>query len=205
MTGPAQMARLFSPSPEPLRPNVTGPADMARMFAPSKDSQTTTTTNNNSNDFNDFITNDNSYNNSLEHNSAPLPPQTKVSLSAFTSQMTGQTMENTIQNSGSSLLAPIPPPSRHRSASSPLPNKPVPPPPPPRRRIPAPPLPIRTSPLNTTEIFSNTQTSAPPLPPKIAVNGNMYSTNNDSTANILDDLKALQEEVDKIRDLTGGF
>ena len=59
MTGPAQMARLFSPSPEPLRPNVTGPADMARMFAPSKDSQTTTTTNNNSNDFNDFITNDN--------------------------------------------------------------------------------------------------------------------------------------------------
>jgi len=205
MTGPAQMARLFSPSPEPLRPNVTGPADMARMFAPSKDSQTTTTTNNNSNDFNDFITNDNSYNNSLEHNSAPLPPQPKVSLSAFTSQMTGQTMENTIQNSGSSLLAPIPPPSRHRSASSPLPNKPVPPPPPPRRRIPAPPLPIRTSPLNTTEIFSNTQTSAPPLPPKIAVNGNMYSTNNDSTANILDDLKALQEEVDKIRDLTGGF
>ena len=55
----------------------------------------------------------------------------------------------------------------------------------------------------------------PPLPPKVSLNGQiqedgtsgMYAnnSNNDSTANILDDLKALQEEVDKIRNMTGGF
>lgn len=53
------------------------------------------------------------------------------------------------------------------------------PPPPPRRR--------------GSSLASDTR---PPLPPKIEIEG---------TTNILDDLKALQAEVDKIRDMTGGF
>lgn len=40
-----------------------------------------------------------------------------------------------------------------------------------------------------------------------SINNSFYANNgsSDSTANILDDLKALQEEVDKIRSMTGGF
>lgn len=125
MTGPAQMARIFSPSPEPLRPNITGPADMARMFSPP--SSQSDNNNNNSN------INGNIINNGNDNNGHPV-----ISLSAFTSQMTGPTMQNTIQNSN---MAPAPPPSRHRSLSSPLPNKPAPPPPPPRRnRVPLQPV-----------------------------------------------------------------
>lgn len=192
MTGPAQMARIFSPSPEPLRPNITGPADMARMFSPPS-----TQSDNNSN-------NGNTFSNGTDNNGHPL-----ISLSAFSSQMTGPTMQNTIQNSN---LAPAPPPPRQRSLSSPLPNKPAPPPPPPRRnRAPlqqvVPPLHTQypqQQPQQQQQQYPVDPNIPPPLPPKIAVN-DVYSNNNDSTANILDDLKALQEEVDKIRDLTGGF
>ncbi|RCK65918.1 Protein SCD5 [Candida viswanathii] len=194
MTGPAQMARLFSPSPEPLRPNITGPADMARMFSPPSSQSNN---NNNLNNDNNNNTNDNN------NNGHPV-----ISLSAFSSQMTGPTMQNTIQNSH---LAPAPPPSRHRSLSSPLPNKPAPPPPPPRRnRMPLQPMeqssqyPQQQQQLQQQQQYPMDPNAPPPLPPKIAVN-DIYSNNNDSTANILDDLKALQEEVDKIRDLTGGF
>lgn len=89
MTGPAQMQRYFSPSPEPqlqslqdeylqpnmtgpaqmarLQPNRTGPADMARLFTP---------------DNND---------------------QPKISLQSFTNQMTGNTFSNTMQNSKTSV------------------------------------------------------------------------------------------------------
>ena len=192
MTGPAQMARIFSPSPEPLRPNITGPADMARMFSPP--SSQSDNNNNNSN------INGNIINNGNDNNGHPV-----ISLSAFTSQMTGPTMQNTIQNSN---MAPAPPPSRHRSLSSPLPNKPAPPPPPPRRnRVPLQPVeqqPQYQQQQQQQQQYPSDPNIPPPLPPKIAVN-DVYSTNNDSTANILDDLKALQEEVDKIRDLTGGF
>jgi hypothetical protein len=117
---------------------------------------------------------------------------------------------------------PVPPRSPLGNLSSN--NSKVPPPPPPSRR--------RQS--------SAANNHVPPLPPKIEVDpyssqsGNNYMTNfppidnsstqnpysdnvpsgnsiydnkpsNDSTANILDDLKALQEEVDKIRNMTGGF
>ncbi|KAL6449802.1 SCD5 Protein SCD5 [Candida maltosa Xu316] len=190
MTGPAQMTRMFSPSPEPLRPNVTGPADMARMFSPPSQYGQYQEPN---------LTNDN---NNYNNNDNGAPP--KISLSAFSSQMTGSTLENTIQNSGHSSLAPIPPPSRLRSSSSPLPNKPVPPPPPPSRRNRVASSSQPQQPQQQQYPVSSDNSVPPPLPPKIAVN-DIYSTNNDSTANILDDLKALQEEVDKIRDLTGGF
>ncbi|ODV68017.1 hypothetical protein HYPBUDRAFT_106577 [Hyphopichia burtonii NRRL Y-1933] len=242
MTGPAQMSQYisgnvneYSSNPDqndssPLKPNFTGPIDMAKMFAPS-------TPDDKGKDQN----------------------QPKISLLAFTDQMTGNTMSNTLQNSkvtdeGSPSRSPsynnnnrpLPPPPvpnmrRTRSISTPTPRvssplssnklsipntsgppvpprsplqsssplqeaaeKPTPPPPPPSRRRGA----------------GRSVSPAPPLPPKVTVNSpdqqmpvsnlnNPYSNNeqsrNDSTANILDDLKALQEEVDKIRDLTGGF
>lgn len=49
------------------------------------------------------------------------------------------------------------------------------------------------------------QQQPPALPPKIPNTYASGNSNNESTANILDDLKALQDEVDKIRNLTGGF
>ncbi|RLV91564.1 Protein SCD5 [Spathaspora sp. JA1] len=215
MTGPAQMARMFSPSPDPellqpnmtgptqmaqylnrtqnnvspLMPNVTGPADMARIFAPS-----------------------NNNNSESQHIEAP-----KISLQSFTSQMTGNTMENTLQNSqlgqdNNLLSRPPPVPFRNRSSSSPTPSSgnirsdAFPPPVPPRSplsRVPPPPPPSRRR--NSSMVAS--ASIPPPLPPKVPQSGlGMYqSGGNDSTSNILDDLKALQEEVDKIRDMTGGF
>ncbi|ODV80198.1 uncharacterized protein CANTADRAFT_25878 [Suhomyces tanzawaensis NRRL Y-17324] len=298
MTGPAQMAEMFSPSPEPellkpnmtgpaqmqkyynsdpslrddvapLRPNATGPLDMARIFSPSAPSE-------------------------VQPQQQLHQDAAKVSLQSFTSQMTGNTFANTVQNSRvSSDGSPV----RHHSSS--LSNRPLPPPPVPntrRTRSVSSPTPRHSSPLsnqynsaenlqnnsstlavpgqppmipprsplsnnymNTSQSHSGSpvpnnvgkippppppsrrrntsvsalgnlpaQGNAPALPPKVVIgqqlyyqpssnnpysNGdtapnNIYSggnQSNDSTANILDDLKALQEEVDKIRDMTGGF
>ncbi|KAM9894406.1 hypothetical protein OXX79_008727, partial [Metschnikowia pulcherrima] len=74
----------------------------------------------------------------------------------------------------------------------------VPPPPPPRLR--------RTSNSSSPAPHSGTGSPVPPpLPAKIPNSVYQSSDGVSSTANILDDLKALQEEVDKIRDMTGGF
>lgn len=97
---------------------------------------------------------------------------------------------------------PIPPRSPLLNAPARQGRLPPPPPPPSRRR--------------GSSFISNPDNSpspAPPLPPKISNEDPMqqqpvfYNSNpsNDSTANILDDLKALQEEVDKIKTMTGGF
>lgn len=237
MTGPVQIAQLHGDIPDlaPLRPNVTGPADMARLFVPDQ------------------------FNQQMLQESLDTP---KISLQSFTSQMTGNTQENTIQNSratnndGNRPLPPPPVPNtrRSRSVSSPSPRINSPsfgmdsPALPPRSagsplgsrapsnslssalpngafspsgtlsptrtfspngsftngvlnanglRVPPPPPPLRRRNASLTG-------QAPPLPPKVMVNS-PYGNSNDSTTNILDDLKALQEEVDKIRDMTGGF
>lgn len=221
MTGPAQMAQLIGrpenePQPSPLRSQITGPNDMARLLLP------------------DLASNGNG--NGTGDN------QPRVSLQSFTSQMTGDTLDNTARNAqiGDERLQNQPPPppvpsrrsrsvsqpnfhqneyptyqhepsngdtadtvQRYRSASlspavngppvpprSPLNSRPGPPPPPPSRR--------RAS--------SNTvPDDKPPLPPKVPEQMYQNLDGSSSTANILDDLKALQEEVDKIRDMTGGF
>ncbi|PSK38849.1 hypothetical protein C7M61_002153 [Candidozyma pseudohaemuli] len=213
MTGPAQMAQLIGrpenePQPSPLRSQVTGPNDMARFLPP-------------------------------EQNGENHP---RVSLQSFTSQMTGDTLDNTAHNAriADAKLPPPPPPvparrsrsvsqpnsvqidhhsyqheptngdsnneafQRYRSASlspaingppvpprSPLNSRPGPPPPPPSRRR-----------GNSNAVADD----RPPLPPKVPEQ-QIYQNldGSSSTANILDDLKALQEEVDKIRDMTGGF
>jgi hypothetical protein len=103
-------------------------------------------------------------------------------------------------------------------------NSKVPPPPPPSRRRQSsaasnhvPPLPpkIEVDPYSS-QSNSSYMNNFPPIDnfntqnqyAEIEPSGNgIYGnkTSNDSTANILDDLKALQEEVDKIRNMTGGF
>lgn len=56
---------------------------------------------------------------------------------------------------------------------------------------------------NSNNPYSPTKSNNPYSSPNPS---NPYNnSNNGSTANILDDLKALQEEVDRIRDMTGGF
>ncbi|KAM9905251.1 hypothetical protein OXX79_002256 [Metschnikowia pulcherrima] len=209
MTGPAQMAQM-SHSESFLRPNMTGPSDMARYM------------------------------------SEPTP---KISLQAFTSQMTGNTLDNTelnarIGHSPAISPPPVPATRRARSVSQPSPlnhtwernekaanlgmndhfshshfstehsqragppvpprsplgqtQKLVPPPPPPRLR--------RTSNSSSPAPHIGTGSPVPPpLPAKIPNSVYQSSDGASSTTNILDDLKALQEEVDKIRDMTGGF
>lgn len=260
MTGPAQMAKYYNSmrsddNVSPLQPNVTGPADMARIFSPNNHQQLQSEYPQNQND-------------------GPI-----ISLQSFTSQMTGSTMSNTLQNSrvssdgspnrapynsasnntiGNDSLGnnrPLPPPPvprRFRSVSSPIPSfsytsqddssypemslspivpprsplgsfninpasadisnsaSPVkglaPPPPPSRRRSKSntgPPLPpkVQQRPTGSNNPYSQNYNEEDSNSPNVVGNGSA----SDSTTNILDDLKALQEEVDRIRDMTGGF
>lgn len=212
MTGPAQMSQYLQHHPEqdvPLKPNRTGPYDMMKMFSPSPEDQQQPPQ-------------------EPPQPTNPVSPQPqhnqeipKISLQTFTNQMTGNTASNTMANSQAGYYAdkPVPPPPvpasrRHRSMSSPTPHidhgaspvppisrarspnspvKPVPPPPPPSRRRGA-----------SGSSFSPQPPMLPPKVPEPPSNG-MYSNLSDSTSNILDDLKELQAEVDRIRDMTGGF
>lgn len=270
MTGPAQMARYFSPSPQPdssqqlqlLKPNMTGPAQMSHMYNQGYI--------HNENNDSEVPPPNPTVNDPSDMTKLFAPPSSesqqnpKISLQSFTDQMTGNTLNNTLQNSrvtsDGSPMRPIdnnrslPPPPipnnrRVRSISSPTPRNLTgeisqqgidnnyttnhlnpntissPPPVPPRsplsnnatttngkRPVPPPPPPSRKR--NTSQP-PNLSTSPPPLPPKVVLsaqtdgqNSDMYANNpnaSDSTSNILDDLKALQEEVDKIRNMTGGF
>lgn len=270
MTGPAQMAQMFSPSPEPplLKPNMTGPAQMAQMYRADSQGYLSPNAQNNATSLSpnagtlspnaetlspsgmsgvglspngigrssqNGVGYDDYFGLGLQtanqgpsdQNLSPLRPNVtgpadmarifsppeqsqevpQISLQSFTSQMTGNTQSNTMQNRNvldnsyanrSLPPPPVPTTRRTRSVSSPTPritspnsSGRVPPPPPPLRR-------------------RNVSNAAPPLPPKVSSpypegNGDIYSSSNSSTANILDDLKALQDEVDRIRDMTGGF
>lgn len=207
MTGPVQMAqmglyngvRLGEADYKSTDPTLEGAQRMARMFSPTPDE---------------------------------VP---KVSLESFTSQMTGEHHSESPGGRFRSLSQPNPMHLQHswgeqstfntpeirvnaphfdvRSASnSPIPpvppraspsiqGRPVPPPPRSRKVSNSFSVPATHSPLNDHHM-------PPPLPAKIpndAAHPFYQNTQSNSTANILDDLKALQEEVDKIRDLTGGF
>lgn len=216
MTGPAQMSQYYSHLGQDqqenlLKPNRTGPYDMMRMFSPDTQSQI--------------------------QSEAP-----KISLSAFTDQMTGTGL-NTMTNTNNT---PPPPPSRrNRSQSlstppvndrySPLSDlrtesegrvSPRPPPPPPRRRgasfSPALPPKIPNDIPNQQVQYSYQQQPYEPQQPipHHNISASTFYPNSEElsdipapaqgvgrqdTNEILDDLKALQAEVDKIRDMTGGF
>lgn len=220
MTGPAQMAHMLSPSPsrqtpQLLQPNMTGPAQMARLYGLNGNQEEQPA--------HPQVTNPEQ----MAQLFSPDPtekvdPTPRVSLQSFTDQMTGNTIDNTLRNAqlGSSAERALPPPPvparRNRSLSSPIPNwntgedqisplknksqngRQLPPPPPPSRR--------RASP-------SVSSPQPPALPPKVSINGDQpdpvlfykHETESNSTSDILHDLRALQEEVDKIRDMTGGF
>ena len=186
---------------KPLKPNITGPIDMSRKIGASSDPQ-------------------------------EVP---RISLQSLSDQLTGNTFSNTLQNSGASetdllghdmpmmnnnwTASPPVPMKRNRSVSSPISSgnnlhdndipsnlhaslgsprgglhtdteRVLPPPPPPSRKTIShpPPLPPKTP------MEGQPATFRPELPPR-----------SNSNTRILDDLKALQEEVDRIRDMTGGF
>lgn len=214
------LPRNMLPQPPLLKPNMTGPAQMAQMgfYNGVKLGDA------------DYKYNDPTLEGAqrMARLFAPDQDQTpKVSLESFTSQMTGnqpQNMNSPTVTRMRSMSQPSPmhfspPASEHtgrflspdpistgartgefRSASlSPAP--PVPPRASPSlqgRPVPPPPRSRKTS-------LSTLQQAPPPLPAKIPNDEFYQNSENSSTTNILDDLKALQEEVDKIRDLTGGF
>lgn len=198
-------------TPGLLQPNRTGPADMARMHPESTPTISLQS-------FTDQMTD--TYNNTASNakigygKDLPPPPIPAMRRARSMSQP-NPLYENYTNGNGNEYpngypasnsnslevlqdrlrltsLSPAPPiPPR-----SPLGRHP-PPPPPSRRRgssLASPP------PVHSIDAVMG---PTPPLPPKVL----FYQNNEESssTANILDDLKALQEEVDKIRDMTGGF
>lgn len=213
MTGPAQMSYLqqHHQPQEPrqpqdtLKPNVTGPYDMMKMFSPSPDE----------------VPPQQNQQSQQNQQNQEMP---KISLQSFTNQMTGNTASNTMANSQPTPPPPVPASRRNRSMSSPTPHSEHPPPPPISRARspnmpsstsngkppPPPPPPSRRRGASGSGLYGSSSPQPPTLPPKIPneqnQNNGMYSTDsNDSTTNILDDLKQLQAEVDRIRDMTGGF
>jgi hypothetical protein len=234
MTGPAQMAQMYPERPpSPLQPNRTGPADMARLQPNTTGPADMARLQPNRTGPAD-----------MARLFAPTAPQPAVSLQLFTNQMTGTTLQNTMQNArtsvtGSPMALPVreDPASYADYANRPLPPPPVPqnrrnrsvtsPTPTPRMSSPlsapsypsgaAPPVPVRNvslpsgarlppppPPARRRTASAAASTSPPPLPPKVSADP-LYASAGDSTANLLTDLKALQDEVDRIRDMTGGF
>lgn len=226
MTGPAQMAQLRPPAQDqddmsPLRPNVTGPADMSRIFAPNGNTPAISLQSFTSQMTGDTV-NNTEYNAHLGRDEKQLPPPpvpatrrarslsqpSPVPISwpngvALGSDLPTPPEQNTFlsiahrQRAASASPAPLPPPR------SPLGSRPVPPLPPPSRRRGSSlvPSPVLYDHLNIDQVID----VPPPLPDKIPNNIYQHADSSSSTANILDDLKALQEEVDRIRDMTGGF
>lgn len=140
--------------------------------------------------------------------SSPTPRNSSPAFQLSTNNDTNYTTNHIgTLNNYSAPLPPVPPrsPPSNSATNGTNSKRPVPPPPPPSRK------------RNTSTGMNNMASSSPPppLPPKVSLNSQIQeddasgvyanNSNNDSTANILDDLKALQEEVDKIRNMTGGF
>lgn len=232
MTGPAQMAKLFESPPQPSQ-RVTE-SDMSRIFGSAEPevnpaprislqsftSQMTGTTQENTMHNADMASPYNQqhlsfFNPTSTHDSiatTPIPwPETNRNQNH--PQMAPQPPAQPQNQFQPQFAPPQPPASRQRSMLLPqqtegvygvglgVPQRPqqsrTPPPPPPRRRNisyseqpPALPPKIELSYAQPPAAWN----AAPPAPQRT-----------DSTSNILDDLKALEEEVNKIRDMTGGF
>lgn len=208
MTGPAQMAQMYPERPpSPLQPNRTGPADMARLFAPAAPLPAVSLQ---------------LFTNQMTGSTAENTMQ-NARTSVTGSPMALPVREDPV-SSADYANRPLPPPPvpqnrRSRSVTSPTPTPrmssplsapsypPGPAPPVPMRnaslpsgaRLPPPPPPARRRTASAAA-----STSPPPLPPKVSADP-LYASAGDSTANLLTDLKALQDEVDRIRDMTGGF
>lgn len=215
VTDPIDMAKLFSPSKED---NGQGaPKISLQSFTDQMTGNTLSNTIQNSR------VNENGSPLKVAdlHNNRSLPPpvpnnRRARSVSSPTPRIPSPTSLQATANGSNSTAnhqnflgnhsSPLPPPRSPLSNSTNIDSqskRPVPPPPPPSRK------------RNTSASTVNTTFNPPPLPPKVSLDSQqllpsvsgIYTNNsgNDSTANILDDLKALQEEVDKIRNMTGGF
>lgn len=219
VTGPADMAKLFSP-PASQYPQEQAPKISLQSFTDQMTGNTLANTIENSR----MDTGSPSRIHASSFSNRPLPPppvpntRRMRSVSSPTPRIVSPSsnLGNTVtQSAGSDQHSPLrfagspDPVAPPIPARSPLLNAPVrsgrlqPPPPPPSRR-------------RGSSVVSNPDNSpspAPPLPPKVSNEDSLqkqpvfYNSNlsNDSTANILDDLKALQAEVDKIKTMTGGF
>ncbi|KAK6199926.1 uncharacterized protein RJT21DRAFT_120826 [Scheffersomyces amazonensis] len=230
VTGPADMARIFSP--ESTNNTSEVPKISLQSFTNQMTGNTMANTLQNSRTTNDgspLRPSSSSFSTGSRTNGPQPPPVPNTrrtrSISSPTPRISsplsniviaGDYTNSNLNVNPSPVPLNVPPPVPIRSPlhSSPnpsttnVPSLKIPPPPPPARR--------RNTSFSQNQNQTQTQNSVPPLPPKISIeNDNSSSTNlstlynnggsNDSTIDILDDLKALQEEVDKIRDMTGGF
>lgn len=201
MTGPVQMAQMglyngvrLGESNYKYDPPLSNPQRMAQLFSPTPEEVPKLSLET----FTSQMTGD-------QEPTMKSPPATRLSLysepnplhlhvqwNERSSGAASPQTEAVTSRERSVSLSPIPPvPSRVSPVTA---GRPVPPPPRARKSSHFVAIPAQT--------LSN---QPPPLPVKVPNDGFYQSRENNSTANILDDLKALQEEVDKIRDLTGGF
>lgn len=218
----------------PLQPNVTGPEDMAKLFAPSINnmenkptvSLQSFTSQMTGNTLSNTLQNTSPGNqgiystSSLDRPVPPIPTPRSRSLSSPVHTLSSDQYQTPVRN-GLTL------PPRSPIGTSPSNYSRVPPPPPPSRKRQSslgsqpPSLPPKVELNGHNQGFDYHNNN----PYSNQSNGQSYfsqlenpnnqqtysnsiyenSGSNDSTANILDDLKALQEEVDKIRNMTGGF
>lgn len=222
MTGPAQMRTMVHDLLLPLRPNVTGPADMARFMDPPSVSLQS---------FTAHMTPDTAANTSANahmdtYDTLGLPQPSNAARPPVPAH---RTRSLSLPDPVHLVPPPVAPPAPAFGLRS-MSLSPVPPPlppksPPGRTGLSPPPPPVRrrgaslaSSPAPLASIDSlvapqsntahHTYNAMPNTTPAALYQGSSVYQNSDassSTANILDDLKALQEEVDKIRDMAGGF
>lgn len=220
MTGPAQMAqmglyngvRLVDADYKYTDPTLEGAQRMARLFSPtsseapkvSLESFTSQMTGNQpfntDNDSQGFQTQDSepATVTRMRAMSQPSPmhlPSPWENSNGESASARPHAFSLFLTGARSASLSPAPPiPPRATSNSN---GRPAPPPPRARKSSVATP--------NFGTYSAEHEQVPPPLPQKVPNDTFYQNTQNNSTANMLDDLKALQEEVDKIRDLTGGF
>ncbi|KAG7193051.1 uncharacterized protein KQ657_001167 [Scheffersomyces spartinae] len=128
----------------------------------------------------------------------PVPPPPQLGATIFSGSHTNGNPSTTTTTGRQ--VPPPPPPSRRRVSNAQSPTPPPLPPKVPTNNFTLSPTFGQPSNNSTDSGFNgqNTQT-----PAQLSIYNPNHS--NDSTTEILDDLKALQEEVDKIRYMTGGF
>lgn len=231
MTGPAQMRHMADLLP--LRPNVTGPADMARFAAldTALDAPPVSLQSFTAHMTPDTAANTDANarlavpGRGLDPVRPPVPARRARSLSlpnpvhlppppiAFGAAPAFGLRSISLSPAPPPLppkspprhstLSPPPPPSRRRGsslASSPTPIGSI-------DGIMANQSPLRNSSLNSHSTPNSVHQNANYQNANYQNSGAVYQNSDasSSTANILDDLKALQEEVDKIRNMAGGF
>lgn len=205
-TGPYDMMKMFSPSPDDLahqqqeqyqqnslENNAPVPSISLQSFTDQMTGNTAANTMANAR----AVSASSNYDRPLPAPPAPVSRRTR-SLSSPTPTISHSRSPPPIPGMGGQLrpVPPPPPPSRRRGTSSAV-NSPLPVP----SSSPAPALPPK---VIDSSVFYPPQQNQQQDSTQQSSNG-LYDQQSGSTADILDDLKELQAEVDRIRDMTGGF